>query len=122
MAQKSKQELEQELAYYRDVVIPTMLTRENEMTRGWGNLWHEMKEENDRMRASSQNCQQLYSLQEENMRLRCENAAHIQNHIDLSQYATSLEKRCETLENIDARRGKSAWNRARRDNNMNQTY
>jgi len=122
MAQKSNQELEQELAYYRDVVIPTMLVRENEMTRGWGNLWHKMKEENDSMRANSQKCQQLYSLLEDNTRLRCENTTHIQNHIDLSQYATSLEERCETLENIDAHRGKSVWNKAWYDNNMNRSH
>lgn len=117
MNPKTNEELEQEIAYYRNVLVPSMLAREAEMTRGWGNLWHQMKEENEYMRTNSHNNQQFYLLQEENARLQHENAAHIQNHIELSQYATSLEERCRTLEAIDTSRSKSAWNKKRFNKN-----
>jgi len=114
MTQKTIEELQQDIAYYRDVIVPSMRSREAEMTRGWGNLWYQMMEENGRMCSNS--------LQEENSRLQHENAARIQNHIELSQYATSLEERCRTLEAIDARRSKSQWNNARFNKNTKLQY
>ena len=120
MTQKTTQELQQELAYYRDVLVPSMQAREAEMTRGWGNLWYQMKQENEQMRLNSYDNSNLYHLQIENARLQHENAARIQNHAELSQYATSLEERCKTLEAIDARRGKSQWNNSRFKKNTKQ--
>jgi len=117
MSHKTVEELQQELVYYRDILVPSIQSREAEMTRGWGNLWYQLMEENGRMYSNSQSNQQLYYLQEDNYRLHHENAVRIQNHNDLSQYATSLEERCKTLEAIDACRSKSLWDNSRFNKN-----
>ena len=105
-------ELQAQVDYYRNVVIPAMQAREAIMTREWGTLWHNITSENTRLMNAYGDNSYVTSLQAENERLRRENAARIQNQCDMSNYASTLEKRCEMLEKIDADRSKSVWRNA----------
>ena len=115
-------QLEQELTYYRDVVIPSMRAREAVMTREWGNLWHDIQEDNAGRLQAGHDDTVVHALIAENEQLKRELSVRIQNHVELSEYSNSIEERCKALESIDERRGKEVWHKACRKKNTNRKY